>query len=108
MDRDAAIEFQPVYGWGWLQGTEAFEVPDRLVLRVGSLSSAAISGIVLEPPLLAGAQASLSLRSREAGLESWSATFSGGTLASTVTGFVQSLGCTPNNSFKPTPLRGAA
>jgi hypothetical protein len=101
-------QFEPIYGWGWHQGRSAIEVPSPFDLTVTASQPATLLGVVREPHAFAGAAAVLSLRSQSDGVLHWGVVLTGGRLADAVTGYVQSIGHTPNNSSKPTPLRGAA
>jgi hypothetical protein len=101
-------QFEPIFGWGWHQGNSAIDVPPPFELLISSSEQTGLSGVVQEPHEFAGSNAVLSFRSESDGLLQWGVMLTGGRLSDTVTGYVQSVGYTPNKSFKPTPLRGAA
>jgi len=101
-------QFKPIYGWGWRQGDSAIDVPEPFELAVTSSEPSALSGVVREPHAFSGSAAVLSFRNQSGDALHWGVVLTGGHLADTVTGYVQSVGNAPNNSFKPNPLRGSA
>ena len=105
---DTVQQFEPIYGWGWHRGASAIDVPAPFEMAVTVSEQAALSGVVRDPHDFAGSTAVLSLRGQSDGLLHWGVVLTGGRLTDPVTGYVQSVGNTPNNSFKPNPLRGSA
>ena len=101
-------QFKPIYGWGWRQGDSAIEVPESFELVVAGSEPGVLSGVVREPHAFSGSTAVLSFRNQSGDTLHWGVVLTGGSLADTVTGYVQSIGNAPNNSFKPNLLRGGS